>query len=265
MSDVGVPSTFRKVLVPHDAKKPHKRSDDLLVPLGSAGKTCFIGTESGHPAETGRVVYLYRNVTDEILKICAAKAGKVDMGCWPKSEVVKTYLAMMSKFECGNLVKIANTPGGEEGFVLQLVAEAPKADLSKSIRRLRSHAKQLPIPRRLPTEGELKEVEARLGRNFHPDFRRYLLEASDVWYGHKSPVTIVNSNSHTFLERVAESAWNGYGVPTALLPVCEDNADFYCMNDRGQVVFWSHDGSTEELWGNLAIWIDAVWLGGEKE
>ncbi|WP_116919250.1 SMI1/KNR4 family protein [Tamilnaduibacter salinus] len=46
-----------------------------------------------------------------------------------------------------------------------------------------------------------------------------------------------------------------------LLPFCEDNSDFYCLTPTGEVVFWSHNGSTAESWPNLATWIFQVWIG----
>ncbi len=108
-------------------------------------------------------------------------------------------------------------------------------------------------------------AEQRLGIRFHPDFRRYLLEVSDVVCGTKEPVTITIPDSHKDLLEVAEGAWVSYGVPRNLVPVCEDNADFYCMNPAGEIVFWSHNGLSSEQWPNLAAWIEDVWLanGGD--
>ena len=45
-----------------------------------------------------------------------------------------------------------------------------------------------------------------------------------------------------------------------LLPICEDNGDYYCLNQAGEVVFWSHNGATAEKWRNLADWIKQVWI-----
>jgi hypothetical protein len=133
-------------------------------------------------------------------------------------------------------------------------------DLGKVLQVLRDRNEPVPRPLRLPSSAEVDDAERRLGVRFHPDFRRYLLEGSDVVCGLLEPVTITRPDSHTDLFTVAESAWTDYGVPQDLLPVCEDNADFYCMNPSGEVVFRSHNGCTSEKWRSLAEWIQEVWL-----
>jgi hypothetical protein len=135
-------------------------------------------------------------------------------------------------------------------------------DLTNALILLRAHNEPVPRPLRLPTSAEVDGAERRLDIIFHPDFRRYLLEGSDVVCGVLEPVTITRPESHTDLFKVVEMAWMGYGVPRELLPICEDNADFYCMNSSGEVVFWSHNGWSSEKWPSLADWIEQVWLLG---
>ena len=38
----------------------------------------------------------------------------------------------------------------------------------------------------------------------------------------------------------------------------EDNADYYRITDRGEIVYWSHNGSIDHRWPNLAVWRDQV-------
>ena len=52
-------------------------------------------------------------------------------------------------------------------------------------------------------------------------------------------------------------------LPRDLLPICEDNGDYYCMNAVGEVVYWSHDGVSDEKWSDLATWIRKVWIARE--
>jgi len=61
--------------------------------------------------------------------------------------------------------------------------------------------------------------------------------------------------------KVCKEAWEDYGVPRNLLPICENNADFYCINQAGEVVFWSHNGWSNEKWQDPASWIEEVWIG----
>ena len=132
-------------------------------------------------------------------------------------------------------------------------------NIDQAIARLRVLNEEVPQPMRLPTAVEVAEVETELGVKFHPDFRRYLLEASDVVVGAMEPVTITHPDAHTDLRAVAESAWEEAEVPRRLLPICEDNGDYYCMNAKGEIVFWS--GEAGEKWKDLATWIEEVWIG----
>ena len=133
-------------------------------------------------------------------------------------------------------------------------------NLSEAIEQLRERNEPVPKPMRLPTEQEVAAAEQRLGITLHPDFRRYLLEASDVVFGALEPATVIDESSHTNLISICESAWE-MGVPRELTPICEDNADYYCIDNQGRIRFWSHNGTTDESWKNLATWIEDVWIG----
>ncbi len=133
-------------------------------------------------------------------------------------------------------------------------------NLDDAIRELRSLNRPVPKPRRLPTEAEVDQAQASLGVTFHPDYRAFLLAASDVVYGTTEPCTIVGGG-HTSLATVAADA-KAMGVPRDLVPICEENGDYFCMNGAGEVVYWSHDGTTEERWPDLASWIAQVWIEG---
>jgi hypothetical protein len=86
------------------------------------------------------------------------------------------------------------------------------------------------------------------------------LEVSDVLVGALEPVTITCQTSHCDLAKIARIAWNNMGVPRDLLPICESNADYYCMDAIGKIVYWSHNGWESSGYPNLATWICEVWL-----
>ena len=136
-----------------------------------------------------------------------------------------------------------------------------KGSIHEIIEKLRQLNRPVPIPIRLPTVKEISKMEQELEVRFHPDYREYLLKASDVVYPTLEPATITNPKSHTYLPKVYQRA-RDWGVPQDLLPICEDNANFYCMNKEGQVLYWAHDGWTDEKWDNLATWIQDVWIDG---
>lgn len=132
-------------------------------------------------------------------------------------------------------------------------------NLDGAIAELRKRNEPVPKPARLPSEAEIRSVERQLEVLFHPDYRRFLLEASDVVYGVIELATIDSPSSHSHLPKVVASA-RDYGVPADLLPFCEDNEDFYCLSPNGEVHYWSHNGWASEKWRDLAHWIQDVWL-----
>lgn len=134
--------------------------------------------------------------------------------------------------------------------------------LDEAFAELRRRNESVPKPSRPPTQSEVNAAEAKLGVLFHPDYRRFLLEASDISYNVLEPATITAPDSHKDLFRIAKRARSRWGVPSGLVPICHDNADYYCMTPDGRVVFWSHDmqGPNGEEWPNLAAWIEHVWM-----
>jgi hypothetical protein len=133
-------------------------------------------------------------------------------------------------------------------------------DLDEAMALLRQLNEPVPHPLSLPSDEEVSAVEARTGVRLPADLRRYLLGASDVVYGTKEPVTV--GGGHSSFEAVLLDARQS-GIPREVIPICEDNGDYYCIEPSGEVVFWSHDGRAHERWPNLAAWIAEVWIGGD--
>lgn len=137
--------------------------------------------------------------------------------------------------------------------------------LEQAIASLQELNEAVPEPARLPLEVEVSAMEEELRVKFHPDFRAYLLKASDVTVGTLEPVTITDPQAHTHLPTIAGEAWEELDLPRNLLPICEDNGDYYCIDNKGKIVFWSGDGTSGESWPNLAAWIEQVWIGENTE
>jgi hypothetical protein len=136
--------------------------------------------------------------------------------------------------------------------------------LADVIAELRSRNEPVPQPLRLPTDAEVDGAEKRLGVKFPRDYRYFLLQGSDIVYGTVEPAIVTPDAGHLDLTEVAKDAWKA-GVPKDLLPFCESNGDYYCLNSNGRVVFWSHDGATDENWPDLAHWIHSVRIEEEEE
>lgn len=133
-------------------------------------------------------------------------------------------------------------------------------NLPDVLTELRELNEPVPQPFRLPTETEVDLAESALGKKFPDDYRRYLLAASDVVFGALEPAVVTPDAGYLSLVEVAESAWAEMELPRDLLPFCEDNGDYYCFTADGKVKFWSHNGTTDESWPNLATWIKQVWI-----
>jgi hypothetical protein len=124
---------------------------------------------------------------------------------------------------------------------------------------LRDSNQPVPVPLDLPDEDVLVEVEEQILLPIPRDMRTYLLEASDVIYGSLEPVTAADPYSHTYLPEVAAVAWS-LGVPRYLVPLCEDNGSYYCVEPEGEVVLWRDGDLTDETWPSVWHWIHDVWL-----
>ena len=133
--------------------------------------------------------------------------------------------------------------------------------LTENFATLRRLSETVPRPPRLPTYSEISDAENVLGLSFHPDFRRYLLEVSDVTYGIFEPVTITVPGSPNDLATITIESRKHWQLPSDYSPICESNSEIYCVTPEGKVIYWPHDGTSKESWPNLASWIENVWIG----
>lgn len=133
-------------------------------------------------------------------------------------------------------------------------------DFDAALSRLRTVSQCDPLPERLPNEDTVRDLEEKAGIPFPPEFKRYLLEASDIGFATLEPVTAVDPADYTYFLRVLHNA-REMGVPENLVPLCEDNSNYFCVNPSGVVVYWDHNGRNDERWESIAAWIDSVWVG----
>lgn len=124
---------------------------------------------------------------------------------------------------------------------------------------LHEKSEVVPVPLDLPDEDQLVRIEEELLLPIPRDMRHFLLEVSDVIYGHLEPVTAADPHSHTYLPEVTAFAWS-IGVPRYLMPLCEDNGDYYCVDPEGEVILWKNGELTEETWPSVWHWAEEVWL-----
>ncbi len=132
-------------------------------------------------------------------------------------------------------------------------------NLDSVITALRKAHNPPPKPYALPNEEDINSAERILGVNFHPDYRTFLLKASDVCVGTLEQCILPPNAGHCDLIKVTTDAWEN-GIERHLIPICEDNGDYYCMTPSGEIVFISHEYPSNDRWTNLAEWIQSVWL-----
>lgn len=135
--------------------------------------------------------------------------------------------------------------------------------MNEAIAALRDANEPVPKPFRLPTRAEVDAAEIVLGVEFHEDYRRFPLEASDVAVGTLEPfVVIPNAGRLDLVVNVIE-AWKPE-FSRGLLPICEDTGAFYCMSscsDSSRVMYCEFGGAVLEEWPDFATWIEQVWWG----
>ena len=133
-------------------------------------------------------------------------------------------------------------------------------DINDAIFELKKLSIDTPKKPVLPSESILEKYANSIGFKFSDDYRKFLLEASDVFVGSINPLIITERGNHPDELSVALNKAREIGVPKEWLPMCEDNGNFYCLTQDGSVHFWAHDGATDESWPTLAAWIKTVWI-----
>ena len=113
-------------------------------------------------------------------------------------------------------------------------------------------------PFRIPTDAEIAVAEQRLGVTFHPDYRAFLEGGSDVADSILEPAVILPGAGYLDIYEITKTAWNLMGIPCELLPFVEDNGDYFCISPTGEVVYWSHNGTTDERWPSITAWRQQV-------
>ena len=113
-------------------------------------------------------------------------------------------------------------------------------------------------PFRIPTDAEITKAERNLNFPFPPAYIEFLKGGNEVANASFEAAVILPGSSRLDLFEIAGTAWNQFGVPRAWLPFIEDNGDYFCVSQTGEVRYWSHNGPTNEQWPNFAAWFQQV-------
>ncbi|GAB5562582.1 MAG: SMI1/KNR4 family protein [Synoicihabitans sp.] len=105
-----------------------------------------------------------------------------------------------------------------------------------------------------PSNDQIAAAQKELGFTFTQDYIDFIKSGYDMGDSILEPLEIDSPGSHLDIFETFASAKKHYELPTGLLPICEDNSDYYCLNSKGEVVFWSHNGQTDETWPSIHLW-----------
>ncbi|WP_439860368.1 SMI1/KNR4 family protein [Pseudomonas sp. MBLB4136] len=134
--------------------------------------------------------------------------------------------------------------------------------MEEVIDQLRELNEPVPVPLELPDEETLVEIQEQILIHLPYALREFLLTVSDVVYGRLEPVTAADPQSHTYLPEVAATAWS-LGVPREYVPLCEDQGNYYVVEEDGTVLLWEADTgeiNEDESWESVWHWVRDVWL-----
>ena len=106
----------------------------------------------------------------------------------------------------------------------------------------------------MTTDIEIAQAEEKLGFKFPAEYVDFIKSGFDLEDAPMEALEISNPPTYADIFEALASARKFYGLPMDLLPICEDNSDYYCLNSKGEVIFWSHNGITDEKWSNVTEW-----------
>ncbi|MCG9788500.1 SMI1/KNR4 family protein [Vibrio mediterranei] len=114
------------------------------------------------------------------------------------------------------------------------------------------------------TDAQLDEAQEILGFEFPDEYTEFIKSGYDPGDAPIEALDILDPPSYANIFETLKNAREYYDLPEELLPICEDNSDYYCLNLSGEVVFWSHNGVTGEKWANVADWRAQVTAESEE-
>ncbi len=117
-----------------------------------------------------------------------------------------------------------------------------KYKINEAINELKKLAIPTPIKPVPPSDELIKKYENKIGIKFSTEYKKFLQEASMLFVGTISPLVLTEEgNAYNELSEKLEDA-RSLGVPRSWLPIYEDNGDYYCLLENGEIKFWSQYG-----------------------
>ncbi|WP_289997883.1 SMI1/KNR4 family protein [Photorhabdus laumondii] len=114
----------------------------------------------------------------------------------------------------------------------------------------------------LPDDELISQYEKEIGFEFSNDYKEVLKKISNIFYGTIDLLSVTRDKKYYGELSQALNDAREQGLPENLLPICEDNGSYYCIDYDGKIKYWTLDGYNEESWPDLASWIKQVWIEG---
>jgi hypothetical protein len=139
------------------------------------------------------------------------------------------------------------------------------------LEKLKSLNQPVPLPPQLPTEADVMAAEEKLGVKFPPSYVKYQLEYSDINVGHLEMYSLFEDDDRLNLISNVNNVRKYHRLDEHLLPFVEEqDGDYFCFNLESngpeyEVVYWSHNGTTDEKWDNFLDWVERRWIGENTE
>lgn len=111
---------------------------------------------------------------------------------------------------------------------------------------------------------KLQRLSKKLGFIFSLEYLEFIKSGYDLGDAPLDALEISNPPSYADIFEALESARKYYQLPKDLCPICENNSDYYCLNQKGEVVFWSHNGATDDGWLNVTVWRNSMAVEASK-
>ena len=123
-----------------------------------------------------------------------------------------------------------------------------------------------PFDSRLPTEDDITQLEYELKIVLPDSYKEYLLEYSNIYFDGFELLKPFKDNSYSDIYKVIKDAYKSHRLSERYIPFLYDNGDYYCFNlDKNssdyEVLFCSHNGTTNEKWANFLDWVEKCWIG----
>ncbi|MBB1342632.1 SMI1/KNR4 family protein [Pseudoalteromonas sp. SR45-6] len=133
--------------------------------------------------------------------------------------------------------------------------------IEEVIALLKEKNEPVPKPLILPTEDEVSCAEKDLSFKFPAQYRKFMLEASCVTFGVREPgLVLPDLQPYCCLRRMTKDGRQS-GVPKDFIVFCEENGNYFTINEKGNIGYYDHDDLTHNLHnGDFKDWVIENWL-----